>query len=194
MCSSDLFWSVAVTSDWIIGASLYEAHAFRYRPTLEDPPEPPSCAFLHGGKWEARTTMLPTDVDNPAIGSIDISPSGKRLVAGDDRRDKVYIFERSAGVWSHVASLDPDPSDASVGGAVSIGGPDLDGASIIAAGSRVFRETASGWRQIAVLPETNGSRGVTADQILVGDVLDDEAAADAGAIRVFGMEPACFGE
>ena len=185
------FYAVAVRGDWLIGASLYEAHAFRYKPTLPDPPQPPSCALLHPGKWEFRQTMAPADIDYPRLESIDLSASGKRLVLGD--RNKVYVFERAAGVWSQAAMILAYPPWLDTSMFVALGGPDPDGASIIAAAARVYVETATGWSQVDVQPGT-GSRGVSADQILVGDTLDDTGGTDVGAIHVLDFEPACLPE
>ena len=142
------FVHVAVKGDWLIGASYFEAHAYRYKPALADPPEPPSCALLHPGKWQFKGTMLPSDVDNPVFSAIDMSAAGTRLVIGDTTRDKVYVFDRAAGVWSQAATLEPFRVNENIGAAVAIGGPDADGASIVATGPRVFAETATGWRQI----------------------------------------------
>jgi len=182
---------IAVGGSWVAAASYYEVHMFRHDATLPDPPQPPSCSLLDPGKWSFRRTLVPSGYDSIFLSSIDMNPAGTRVIAGETRRENVFVFDRNGG-WNQTADLRAIPADWGIGQEVALGGPDPEAKSIVVTDSRVFAEQAFGWRQVDTLPTSIGSRGVTADEIFVGATSDDTAGTDAGAIRVFGMDPLCF--
>ena len=175
------FLKVAVAGNWIVGINFDQLTPFRYNAALADPPAPPSCALLDPGKWREKAAMIPTGSDAPVISSLDIDAAGARVVAGDSRRDKVYVFDRSGSTWTSTGLLLAYPSDVHIGSTVALGGADAAGASVVASESRVFAETSTGWTQVDVLPSSSGSRGVTADSVFALD-------------RVYDLEEACFPE
>ena len=126
-----------------------------------------------------------------------MSLSSRRIAIHTGDPNSIRVYQREGATWSETALLLPYPPDASLSGSLALRGPDPDDHAVIAAGGRVFAENEDGgWNQIDVLPTPVliDTRGVTADQIFVGEQFDDTAGTNAGALRIHGMEQACFPE
>lgn len=122
-----------------------------------------------------------------------------------DGNGAVYVFERSAGVWTDTAKLTPDDAGtndgfgyamAIEGDTIVVGSIYADLGEVLDAGAAyVFTRSAGTWTQAAKLiaPDAEegdffgGSVGISGDTILVGAMYADHYSGqtDAGAVYAF---------
>ena len=164
---------------------------------------------LGAGGWSTVQTLTSPDIaDGDSFGA-SVAIHGDTIVigaSGDDddgsRSGSVYVFERSAGTWSHAQKLTASDAQADdvFGGSVDVSSDTLvvgarledDGGSKAGA-AYVFVRSGGVWSEQQKLTasdaeaedEFGSSVGVDGDTVVVGARNEDELGANAGAAYVF---------
>jgi hypothetical protein len=186
------------------GALSGAINVFRYDPALPEA-ERASCANpSRRYKWRSETTLRPTNAGDYQYfpSSMDVDATGTRVLAGQRWVETVHVFELGASGWGETRLFTADPVKGNFGWTVALGGP---GGTLAVVGAPspvhghvyVYGLRSGVWRQIAyfVGGEQYAERvAATADTVFISDRLDDQAGANAGALRIHGIDPVCLAE
>lgn len=63
-----------------------------------------------GGAWSVTEELYASDAAADRYFGREVALSGEHLVALSGATERLHVFERSAGVWSEVATIDPPPA------------------------------------------------------------------------------------
>ncbi len=163
------------------------------------------------GAWVEQAKITPSDASGGDIFGCGLVLVGDTLVVSSAQDDDmgsnagaVYVFQRTAGVWTQQTKLlasDGAANDqfgskvalSEDGHTIAVGVPFEDGVGVDSGAVYIYQESAGVWSQQAKITAVDGAGtdqfgvgvGLTGEMLLVGSPRDDDSFNNSGSVYVF---------